>query len=185
MSIQLARRLIHADEYYRMAEAGILTENDRVELIHGEIIEMSPIGKKHASMVDRLNNTISTIVRSTAIIRVQGPIRVNDLNEPEPDLTILKPKDDYYADAHPGPKDVLIVIEVTDTTYEYDHEIKLPLYASSEIPEFWLINLNKNEIEVYSSPAKGAYKKMEIFYAEDILKLDFCDKTLAVSKILG
>ena len=185
MSIQLARRLIHADEYYKMAEAGILTEKDHVELIHGEIIEMSPIGNKHASIVLRLTNVLKDIVGNAALINVQNPIRINDLNEPEPDLTILKPKGDYYASAHPISNDVFIVVEVADTTYEYDRQIKLPLYAQAEISEYWLVNSSKNEIEVYRLPAKGAYKKMEIFYPEDLLKLDFCNKTVEVSKLLG
>ena len=185
MSIQLARRLIQVDEYYRMAEVGILTEKDRVELIYGEIIEMSPIGNKHASVVDRLNKTLNTIIGETGIVRVQGPVRINDLNEPEPDLTLLKPKEDYYASAHPSAEDVLVIVEVSDTTYQYDREIKQPLYASAEIPQFWLVNVEKKEIEVYTSPAKGAYKKMEIFYPEDTLSLRFCDKVVPVGDILG
>ncbi|MCG8390641.1 MAG: Uma2 family endonuclease [Cytophagales bacterium] len=185
MSIQLARRLIQVDEYYRMAEVGILTENDRVELIYGEIIEMSPIGNKHASVVDRLNKTLNNTIGDTGIIRVQGPVRINDLNEPEPDLTLLKLKEDYYADAHPTANDVLVIIEVSDTTYQYDREIKSPLYASAEIPEFWLVNVEKKEVEVYTSPAKGAYKKMEIFYPEDTLSLRFCNRSVAVKEILG
>lgn len=119
------------------------------------------------------------------MINVQHPIRINDLNEPEPDLTILKPKGDYYASAHPISNDVFIVVEVADTTYEYDRQIKLPLYAQAEISEYWLVNSSKNEIEVYRLPAKGAYKKMEIFYSEDTLKLDFCNQTVDVSRLLG
>src|SRR5690606_9065569 len=125
MSVQVSKRLINVSEYYRMAEAGILTENDRVERIHGEIIEMSPIGSKHAAMVNRLNDLLKECIGKKAIVSVQNPIALNPLNEPEPDITILKYKGDYYDSGHPGPDDILIVIEVADTTRDYDQEIKI------------------------------------------------------------
>lgn len=116
MSVRIAKRLINVGEYYRMSEAGILTAKDRVELIHGEIIKMSPIGSKHAATADRMNKTLNLLLGDNAIVRVQNPIRIDELNEPEPDLTVLKPKDDFYEGGHPTPGDLLCVIEVADTT---------------------------------------------------------------------
>lgn len=185
MAVQLARRLINVKEYYSMYQAGILKETDRVELIHGEIIEMSPIGSKHAAAVSKLNNFLKDIIKEAALINVQNPIQINDLNEPEPDLIILKPKDNYYADAHPKPADTFVIIEVSDSTYDYDKQIKLPLYASAGIPEFWLINLNKNEIEVHRHPDKDVNKKIEIARSGDQIDLAFCNKSIAVNQLLG
>ncbi|TRX55957.1 Uma2 family endonuclease [Fulvivirga sp. M361] len=185
MPIQPSRRLINVEEYYSMAEAGILTDKDRVELIHGEILEMSPIGSRHASVVMRMNNVLSELIKKDAIVNIQNPIRINDLNEPEPDITLLKYQNDYYADHHPQPKDVRIVIEVSDSTYAYDKEIKLPLYASARLPEYWIINLEKSEIEVYKTPSGNRYKKMEIFYYDDEIRIDFCSRLIKVKSLIG
>lgn len=185
MAIQPIRRLINVEEYYSMAAAGILTEKDRVELIHGEILEMSPIGSKHASVVMRMNDVLKELIGKAAIINIQNPIRINDLNEPEPDVTLLKHKDDYYADRHPEPKDVEIIMEVSDSTYDYDKEIKLPLYASAGLPEYWIININKREIEIYKKPSGNGYKKMEIFNHDDEITLIFCKKSIKVEALMG
>jgi Uma2 family endonuclease len=174
MSVQRARRPITVDEYYRMAEVGILTENDNVELIHGDIIKMSPIGSKHAALVNRLNKILNESLSGKAIISIQNPVRINDLNVPEPDITILKYADDFYINKHPEPEDIYLVIEVSDTTLAYDKEIKLPLYASAGIPEFWLVNIERNEIEVHQSPAADVYKSITIHRSGDnIILKDF------------
>lgn len=185
MSVQVSKRLINVSEYYRMAEAGILTENDRVELIHGEIIEMSPIGSKHAAMVNRLNDLLKECIGKKAIVSVQNPIALNPLNEPEPDITILKYKGDYYDSGHPGPDDILIVIEVADTTRDYDQEIKIPLYARAGIPEAWLIDLTSQKLTVYSKPSMDSYKEIELVGPDDKVRLQAFGIELEAERFLG
>lgn len=185
MSVQLARRPITVEEYYRMAEVGILTEKDHVELIHGEIIEMSPIGSKHAAVVNRITNVLKRLLGDRVIISCQNPIRINSLNHPEPDIVLLKPKEDYYSTGHPEGTDTLLVIEVSDTTYQYDKNIKLPIYASGLVPEFWLVNLEKNEIEIHHAPASDVYKKIEIIRPGDNITLDQFQITVGAERLLG
>ncbi|MEM9390455.1 MAG: Uma2 family endonuclease [Bacteroidota bacterium] len=185
MEVQLSKRLMSVNEYHIMAEAGKLTSEDRVELIQGEILEMSPVGTKHVATVDKLTNLLVKVASDAAIIRVQNPVYINDLNEPEPDISVLKPIGDNYADNHPGGHDTLLVIEVSDTTYHYDKEVKVPLYGSAGIPEYWIIKLDSKEIEVHTVPAKGGYKKMELFYPEDKINLNFCQKSLIVKNLIG
>src|SRR5918997_6720202 len=120
MSVQIARRHFTVDDFYRMLEAGILTEDDRVELIDGEIIEMSPIGSRHASCVMRLNAVLTKRLGDTAIVNVQNPLRLSTRSEPLPDCSLLKPREDFYSRAHPTPDDVLLVVEVADSSIGYD-----------------------------------------------------------------
>ncbi len=147
-----------------MAEAGILSEDDRVELIEGEIVEMSPIGSRRAACIDRIVNfLLNRFAGKTAIVRVQSPIRLDDFSEPQPDISLLLPREDFYAGEHPKSADVLLLIEVADTSVEYDRTVKTSLYARANIPEVWLINLKKSEIEVYTKPADGSYQTIRIF----------------------
>ena len=185
MSVHLAKRLINVDEYYRMAETGILTEADRVELIHGEILNMSPIGSKHAAVVDRLSKILHQHLSEVDIIRVQSPVKINDLNVPEPDISVLKFREDFYAQQHPGGQDVLLVIEVSETTFAYDKEIKLPLYASVGIPEYWIINLEKQEIEVHKLPSGDVYKNITIHRAGDKVNLPGTEMRFDANDLLG
>lgn len=151
------RRLFTADEYLRMGEAGILPEDDRVELIEGEILEMSPIGSRHAACVKRLNALLGPRLGGCAIIGVQDPVLLPDYSGPQPDVAALRLREDFYAEAHPMPGDVLLLIEVSDTTLRYDREVKLPLYARAGIPEVWVVDLRNEEILTYSRPEGGAY----------------------------
>lgn len=185
MEVHQAKRLINVDEYHRMAEVGILTEADKVELIQGEIIKMSPIGSKHAAIVDRINKLLNQHYSDNAIVRIQNPVRINDINEPEPDIAVLKYREDYYIEKHPKPQDILLVIEVSDTTLTYDKEIKLPLYATAGIPEFWLINIEKSEIEVHRFPATDIYKTITIHRAGDSIALPSTSDRLDVGTLLG
>jgi Uma2 family endonuclease len=161
MSVQYQKHYFNVDEYYRMAEVGLLSPDDRVELIEGEIIEMSPIGSTHAGTVDRSSAFLNRKLGDTVIVRVQNPVRLNDFSEPQPDLALLKPRKDFYANSHPGPEDVLVVIEVADTSVAYDRNVKLPLYARAGIPEAWLMVLPKDVIEVHSQPKNGKYQKVQ------------------------
>lgn len=184
MSHVIAKRRFTVDEYYRMAEAGILTADDRVELIEGEIIAMSPIGSRHAACVARLVKLLSPT--SDRLLWVQNPIRIDRYSEPEPDVVLLRPQDDFYATGHPTPGDVYLVIEVADTSVEYDRDTKLPLYAAAGIPEYVLINLPKDGIEHYAQPANGRYQFVKIIKrGESFTSRVIPGLTLSADAILG
>jgi Uma2 family endonuclease len=148
MSAQLEKWHFNIDQYYRLAEVGVLKPDDRVELIEGEIVKMSPLGSPHAASVTRTNRLFQNTFAQRAVIWVQNPVRLNDFSEPAPDVALLKPRDDFYAEHHPTAEDVLLVIEVSDSTILSDRNVKIPLYARSRIPEAWLVNLPKKMIEV-------------------------------------
>jgi Uma2 family endonuclease len=162
MSVQIVRRHFNITEYYRMAAAGVLSEDDRVELIEGEIVEMNPIGSRHAACVGRLTEFLGRMVSDEAIVWVQNPVQINDYSEPLPDVTLLKRRDDFYAQANPQPSDVLVIIEVADSSVEYDRDIKIPLYAGAAISEVWLVNLPGETIEIYTQPVVDAYRERRI-----------------------
>jgi Uma2 family endonuclease len=163
MCAQLATYRFTVTEYYRMGEAGIFTEDDRVELIEGQVVTMVPIGGPHASTVDIFTNTFAPRVQGRAIVRVQNPLHLSEYSEPQPDLMLLRPRRDYYRQAHPGPEDVLLLIEVADTTVEYDRDVKIPLYARAGIPEVWLTDLTQEVIDVYRSPTPTGYQQVQRF----------------------
>lgn len=144
-----------------MADTGILTRDDRVELIEGEIVRMSPIGSAHQACVDRLNSLLVARLGKRAIVRVQGPIALSRSSEPQPDISVLRPRKDFYVAGHPGPSDVLLVIEVIDTSGDYDRNRKLPLYARAQIPDVWLVDLTTRSIETYSQPTMRAYRSVK------------------------
>ena len=157
MAVEITRRAWTVDEYERMAEAGILTEDDRVELIEGEIVQMSPIGSRHAACVNRVAAWLQRKIGQDTIISVQNPIRLNDYTEPQPDIAVLRLQADFYAPAHPTPADVLLVIEVAETSLAYDRDVKLPRYAEAQIPEVWLIDLAGATVTHYAQPRNGVY----------------------------
>ena len=185
MSVQYARRLINVEEYHRMVEAEILTEDDRVELINGEIIEMSPIGSKHAAIVDRISNTLMACLAGKAIVRVQSPVQISGLSEPEPDVVLLRPKADFYAQGHPRPEDVFLIVEVADTSHVYDREIKLPLYADAGIPEFWLVDLEKMQIEAHRKPRGNEYAIREMIKGNQVVMLHELGLSIDAGQLLG
>ena len=168
MSLKTLRKFT-AEEFHRMAESGILSEDDRVELIEGEIVQMSPIGSRHASCVDQLNAFFSQKLSGRAIIRVQNPVRLDPYTELLPDLALLRPRKDFYASRHPGPGDVFLIVEVADTSAAYDREIKVPLYARSGIPEVWLVDLERGQVEVYRSPSPQGYREIRRLQGEAAL----------------
>jgi Uma2 family endonuclease len=158
MAVQVTRWQFTADDYERMVETGILGKDDRVELIDGEVFAMSPIGPPHAGIVNRLNAFLNRALAGTAIVSVQNPIRLNDYAEPQPDLAILRLKDDFYAHAHPTPADILLLIEVADSSLEYDSTEKMPRYAQEAIPEVWLIDVEKRVVTQYAHPTVTGYR---------------------------
>ena len=150
------RRLLTVDEYHRMGEAGILTEDDRVELIEGELVEMAPIGSEHVAATNSLTRLLVLAVGDRGIVSVGNPVRLNRHSEPQPDFAVLRPRDDYRTTL-PRPEDTMLAVEVANTSLEYDRKVKLALYARSGIPEVWIVNLAAEEVEVYRSPVADGY----------------------------
>lgn len=186
MSVPLKRHYFTAAEYYRMADVGILKPDDHFELIEGEIIEMSPIGKHHASCVDRVNRLLGRLASRAAIVRVQNPVRLSDFSEPQPGVTLLRPREDFYAAGHPGPNDVLLAVEVADTSAAYDRGAKVPLYARSGIPEVWLVDLTEDRIEIYARPSAGVYQDVRhVSRGESVSSNAVAGLSFAVEEILG
>jgi Uma2 family endonuclease len=155
------RHKLTVSDYYRMGDAGILHENDRIELIEGDLIEMSPIGSRHARMVSRLDRLFNKAVDDQIIVYAQNPVRLSDWSEPQPDLMLLRPRQDDYIDALPEPADVIVLIEVADSSIDYDRKTKLPLYARNGIKEFWIIDLNAKRLERYAQPNETGYGQCE------------------------
>lgn len=186
MALQIARRCFTVEEYHRMGAAGILSEDDRVELIEGEIVEMTPIGSRHASCVMRLNQLFSQRLGQRALVSVQNLIRLGERSEPQPDLALLRTRPDFYAQAHPEPRDVLLLVEVAETSGAYDREVKVPLYARAGIGEVWLVGLEYAGIEVYRQPGPQAYQLVQRVGPEARLAPQaFPDLALAAAEIIG
>ena len=158
MNFQPSKRLVNTREYHLMAKAGILTEKDKVELIEGEIIQMSPKGSKHSACIRKLNTLLHKQIPDYFIISIQDPILLNDFSEPEPDLAVLAYSEDFYSEKHPSPEEVMLVVEVADSSLDYDRRMKLPLYASAKIPEYWIVNIAEKELEVYKGPKGNTYQ---------------------------
>jgi Uma2 family endonuclease len=154
------------EDFHKMGEAGIFTEDARVELIEGELFDMPPIGSGHAGLVMMLIRLLTRAVGDLALVGAQTPIVLGEESEPQPDIVLLKPRDDYYRRSHPGPDDVLLLIEVTDTSAHYDRSVKIPLYARYRIPEVWLIDLPHKRLEVYRHPQPeyAAYQRLEQYH---------------------
>ena len=157
MSVQFARHWFTVGEYERMGEVGILPHDKRFELIRGQIIKMSPIGKRHAACVKRLNRTLNRQVGDSVIVSTQDPIQLDDFSEPQPDIALLKFRDDFYEQSSPTLSDVLLVIEVSDTTLDFDRQVKVLDYARASIPEVLIFNLPDERLEYYAQPANGVY----------------------------
>ena len=180
------RRRFTVDEYYAMAKAGILTEQDRVELLDGDIIAMPPIGHWHADNVDIFTNWLPQALHGRAIVRVQGPLRLSDVSEPEPDVMLLRSREGNYRSGHPRPSDVLLVIEVADTSVEYDKGAKLSAYARAGIAEVWIVVRKERRVEVYTGPGEGGYANVRRVGAEGkIAPGAFPDVELEVGKVVG
>ena len=184
MEVQIAKRLLTVEEYYQMAEAGILKEDDRVELINGEIIKTSPINSKHAGHVNRIDTLFKKLMGDRAIVAIQNPVNINDHSVPQPDISILRFQDDFYTLQHLFPEDVFLLIEVAHTSKNYDRIVKLPLYATAGIPECWIVNVKESQIEVYRSPKRGKYSIREIAFKGDSVHFKTFDLTIQVSDML-
>jgi Uma2 family endonuclease len=158
MHVETTKKLFTVDEYYRMAEVGILGPEDRVELIDGEIIQMSPIGARHLGCVNRANRLFAAAFGVRVVVSVQNPLQLSNYTEPEPDIVLLKPRADEYAGKKPFAEDALLVLEVAETTLKYDRDVKAPRYAAAGVPEVWIENLNEDVLLVYRDPAGRSYR---------------------------
>ncbi len=186
MPVQILRKKFTVGQYHQMIESGILTDRDRVELLKGEIIEMSPVGRRHAACVDRLTELLILRLASKAIVRTQNPIRLSNDSEPQPDIAVLRRRDDFYATGHPQPGDIFLVIEVADTTIEFDREIKVPTYAQENIPAVWLVDLNAEAVEVFQEPTAQGYRNSQRFQGGQLLMVpNFSEVQIGVDQILG
>ena len=181
-------RKFTVEEYYKLAEVGILSEDDPVELIEGEIVVKSPISSRHAACVKRVNALFSGKLQGRAIVSVQDPIRLSEHSEPEPDIALLKPRPDFYSSGHPAAEDVLLIVEVAETSLQYDREVKLPLYARHRVPEVWLIDLESGQIEIHREPEgeKGRYRSVRVVkQGERLAPEGLPEVELAAAEILG
>jgi Uma2 family endonuclease len=149
------------DEYYRMAEVGLLAPDAHVELIEGEVVDMPPIGSRHAAAVSVLAKRLIRAVGDSAEVRVQAPVRLGPASEPQPDIAVLKPKDDSYKNAHPQAADVLLLIEVSEATLRFDMTVKATLYARHRIQEYWVVDLVGKQLHRYRRPQGGQYADRE------------------------
>lgn len=174
-----------AEDYHKLAEVGILASDARVELLDGEIHDMSPIGPFHGGITKRLNRLFSSRAKGRWILSVQDAVGLDKYSEPQPDVTLLKPAPDDYTTHHPSPDDVLLLIEVADSSLELDRSRKIPLYARAAIPEVWIINLRELEIEVYREPHLIGYGKKTISRRGEILSPEmFPDVKVDVAELL-
>ena len=183
--VQLPLRRFTLAEYYAMAEAGILTEDDRVELIDGVIVEMAPVGSRHVGVVNGYTRALTEAVGRRAVVQVQSPIRLDDGTEPQPDIVLLQERPDLYGSGHAGPQDILLVIEVADTSVDYDRNEKLPRYARAGIPEVWLTVLPEGVVESHTEPTQDGYRVTRRLRAGDVLRSGcFSDVEIPVDAIM-
>jgi Uma2 family endonuclease len=171
-----------------MGQAGILPPAERVELLEGEVITMSPIGHRHAACVDRLNSAFAAAsgrLAGRALVRVQNPLVESDLSEPQPDLMLLAHRDDRYDFGHPRAQDVLLLVEVAKSSLGYDRRTKVPFYATAGIRELWIVNLHTDQIESFTEPVPGSYRVTRRYrLGESLTPAAFPDLQLAVAQII-
>jgi Uma2 family endonuclease len=188
MAVEVAatRRRFTRKEYYRMAEVGILSRRDRVELIKGEIIEMSPIGCRHGAFVDNLARLLIRRLPDEAIVRVQGTLALSDDTEPQPDLTVLRRRGIPYKEREAWAEDALLVIEVAETSLAYDRSTKMRLYAEAGIPEYWVVDCAAETVEVHRAPSPEGYRDVSLVTGEATLRLQaFPDVELSTPDVFA
>jgi len=187
MAVMLRRYRFTVEEYERLAQAQVLTQCDRVELLDGEIVEMSPIGDRHASVVARLTRLFSSQLGERGLVWVQNPVRLRVVRSvPQPDVVLARPRADFYATGKPGPDDVLLLIEVMDTSAETDRHVKLPLYARAGIGEVWLLDLTTDRVDIFRQPTADGYRQATTLERRDRLTPEaFPDFSLTVADLLG
>ena len=179
------KHLTDIREWQKLGEANIFPPGSRIELIEGEILEMAPIGCNHSGHLNRIMNFLTPLLNQRAIISVQNPLQLGDLSEPEPDFMLLKPNNDFYSSRHPNADDVLLLIEVADSSLSFDQNQKLRLYARHNIPEYWLMNLNDSCVEVYHQPHDDCYGEKTTLRVGDTVTLSQLNQiTINIADIL-
>ncbi|HRW46869.1 MAG TPA: Uma2 family endonuclease [Caldilinea sp.] len=172
--------------FHEMVDKGILNEDDRLELIEGELVTMSPIGPEHMGVANQIAQILIRQLEQRAIVSIQGPIALDEFSEPQPDLALLVQRDDFYKHSLPRPADVALVIEVADSSLAYDRTIKMPLYARAGIPEAWIVNLIDRWIEVYRDPSAAGYTTLlKILSGKSIAPQAFDDVVVVVDDLLS
>ncbi len=171
-------------DYHRMAELQFFPTGQRIELLDGEIVEMSPINSKHASTVGRLAKLLILLLQDQAFVNIQNPVALDEFSEPEPDLWVAKSRPDFYKNAHPRPEDILFLIEVADSSLAKDRTVKLPLYAAAGIPETWIVNLEEECVEIYTEPSAEGYGQVKVFRKEELIQTAWVEK-LSVSQLVS
>jgi Uma2 family endonuclease len=178
------RHLITVEEYQRMAETGVLAPDARVELIEGEIFDMAPIGTGHAYVVNELTRLLAEVVRGKAMLAVQQAIRLGPRSQPQPDLSLAKLPAIQYRRSHPQPADLLLVVEVSDSTLAHDRNVKLPLYARHGIPEVWLIDLNSWQLHCWREPQADRYVSATVLTRGSVEVFALPGATIDLSSVL-
>ena len=178
------KRQINVSEYYKMAEVGILKRGEKLELIQGEIIRKFPNSPRQASFTNRLNARLGKIIANEALLSIKHPLRIDEYNEPEPDIAVLAYREDYYSLSHPKANQVFFIIELAETSLNFDREIKAPLYARAGIPVYWILDLKHENLEVYSNPQDGLYRRNDFKKNSDKVKIPGFDVEILVSDIL-
>lgn len=182
----IVRYKLDVDAYHRMAGVDVFGPEDRVELIDGELIDMAPIGIGHAASVDGLNRTLVIACGDRAVVSVQNPVRLDRLNEPQPDFTVSRPRADSYWTGRPGPADILLLIEIADSSLRFDRTIKLPLYARAGVPELWIVDLKRRILDAYRQPEGDGYAEMTSYGPEDTIGLELAPEiTMTLSRAFG
>lgn len=185
MALEIKRRRFTADEYNQMGRAGIFGEDDRVELIEGEIIEMNPVGDRHVECVIRLADLLHRGFADVAFVSTQNPIRLGKRSEPQPDLALLRRHPAPFGPGHPGPEDILLLVEVADSTAEFDRRIKLPLHARAGVAEVWIVDLTQELLAAHSDPSPRGYRSARLLRRGDrVAPGAFPERTLAVTDLL-
>lgn len=186
MTAEVLKRLFTVEQYHRMIEAGVFQENDRVELIRGEVVEIAAIGTRRAARVRRVSELLRSKLGSSVFVDTQNPVEVDEYSEPQPDIAVLRPREDFYASAHPTSEDVFVLIEISDSTIRRDRTVKIPLYAEDNIIEAWIVDVNAELVEVYRQPSARGYQSLQTYgRGHSIELLAFPGVAIAVDEILG
>jgi len=183
MALELQERLLHVEEYQRMVEVGILTEDDRVELLAGKMIQMSPSGRRHTICINALNTAFAPFYKEV-IVSIQNPLQLDELSMPEPDVALVKRIRSGQSLDIPSANSCILVIEVAESSLEKDAQIKSGLYAKSLIPEYWVVDLVNDQVLVFRDPKEGAYQSRQVFTAGDVISFSTLDCSFQVSDFL-
>lgn len=184
MAVQLQQKLISVEEYHRMIEIGLFAQEEKLELLNGKLVFMSPIGSEHAGCLDQITELFLQCFIGKARIRIQNPLFLSADSEPEPDIALVHRKAQHYTDRHPQADEVYLIVEIADTSLEIDREEKYKLYARAGIPVYWIVNLRDNCLEVYTEPYGDVYKNKRLFFPGDTVEVPNLDQQIAVSDLL-